>query len=138
MTLPLLSPPPTPVLIRVVADDNGSGVGAQNECNEANNSCAALFDEFCSCVDDLAARPKLNKIQLTWTNTGAHRYNVYRSTVSGGPYFFIGFTSSTYSTFLDGSVTTGVTYYYVVREADALGRELCQSNEAKAVATIRR
>jgi len=117
--------------ICAVADDNGTGRGFVNECNEDNNECCADFTAFC-CVDDLAARPKRGKIQLTWTDTGAHHYNIYRSTISGGPYLFMGSTDSRYSTYLDKNVVDGTTYHYVVREANENNEELCQSNQASA------
>jgi hypothetical protein len=135
LELPAQLTAPTTVL--VVADDDGSGVGKENECNEGNNSCTATFESLCGCVDDLSARPKLNKVQLVWTPTGAHQYNVYRSTTSGGPYLKIATTSSTWSTYLDSPLLPGNTYYYVVREANAAGDELCQSNEAGATLTQR-
>ena len=44
-------------------------------------------------------------------------YNVYRATVSGGPYSLI--VSSTAGTaYTDSSVSSTVSYYYVVRTAD--------------------
>ncbi|SPD74513.1 exported hypothetical protein [uncultured Desulfobacterium sp.] len=92
--------------------------------------------QLCPCVDNLAARAKLNKIQLTWTHTGADSYNVYRSTVAGGPYVFRANTTSTYSTYLDSGLVIGTTYYYVVREVRG-GVETCQSNEASARPTTR-
>jgi len=98
----------------------------------------AASDPACAgCIDDLAARPKSGKVQLTWAHTGAVSYNVYRSTVSGGPYAKIANTTSTYSTYLDTGVTNGTTYYYVVRPAALNGDELCQSNEASATPTAR-
>ena len=91
-------------------------------------------------IDDLAARAKDGKVQLTWTDTGADHYNVYRSTTAGGPYTLIASTTSTYSTYLDTDVVTGTTYYYVVRPVLANGDELDQSNEASAtpIARVRR
>jgi fibronectin type 3 domain-containing protein len=74
---------------------------------------------------------------LTWTHTGAHHYNIYRGTVSGGPYLKIASTTSTYSTYLDLAVVNGTTYYYVVREANILEDELCQSNQASATPRTR-
>jgi len=63
-------------------------------------------------------------------NDGTHHYNVYRGTASGGPYLKIGSTDSTYSTYTDtAGLVVGTTYYYVVREANALDEERCQSNE---------
>jgi hypothetical protein len=129
---------PTPLTICAVADDDGEGVGKHNECNEQNNSCCRRFDAFCGCVDDLTARAKPGKVQLVWTHSGAHHYNVYRGTISGGPYLKIASTSSTYSTYLDEGLVNGTTYYYVVREATSLDAEFCQSNEASARPTATR
>jgi fibronectin type 3 domain-containing protein len=93
----------------------------------------ASDDPACECVDDLSARPKYTKVQLTWTPiAGAASYNVYRGTINGGPYALLANTPSTYSTYLDTSVVAGTTYYYVVRPAGLNGNELCQSNEASA------
>ena len=55
----------------------------------------------CACVTNLAARAKPGKVQLTWSHSGAHHYNIYRGTISGGPYLKIASTTSTYSTYLD-------------------------------------
>jgi hypothetical protein len=116
-----------------------SGMGDLSDTDAAQVSVKDAADPACeACIDDLAARPKLTKIQLTWTHTGAHHYNVYRSTVAGGPYVKIGATTSTYSTYLDTGLVTGVTYYYVVRPAALNDAELCQSNEASATLSTRR
>jgi len=91
-------------------------------------------------IDDLAARAKSGQVQLTWTDTGADHYNVYRSTTADGPYTLVASTTSTYSTYLDTDVVNGTTYYYVVRPVLANGDELDQSNEASAtpIARVRR
>jgi hypothetical protein len=114
-----------------------SGFGDLGDTASAQVSVKDAADPACECISDLAARPKSEKIQLTWTHTGGVSYNVYRSTTAGGPYSFLANTTSTYSTYLDSSVVNGTTYYYVVREAALNGDELCQSNEASATPTAR-
>jgi hypothetical protein len=91
-----------------------------------------------SCVQDLAARPKDGKIQLTWSaQNGVGSYNVYRGTVAHGPYTQIASNVvTTYCVYVDASVVNGTTYYYVVRPVSG-GNEICQSNEASARATTR-
>jgi len=82
---------------------------------------------------NLAARAKSGKVQLTWTNmVSALSTNIYRGTISGGPYLFMGNTTSTYATWLDSNVINGTTYYYVVRPVIDGGAEWCQSNESSA------
>jgi hypothetical protein len=89
-------------------------------------------DPACACITDLTARAKPGKVQLVWTNTAVHHYNVYRGVANGGPYLMIGSTTSPYSTYLDETVFNGTTYYYVVRRALLNGDEVCQSNQASA------
>ena len=71
------------------------------------------------------------EIDLSWTddaNTG--NYNVYQSTVSGGPYTLIasGIVTTSYA---DTGPTEGTTYYYVVTAVNGYG-ESPYSNEASA------
>lgn len=124
-----------------VTDTTGASFPSSGYGNLSDTASAQVFvksatDPVCTtnCISNLAARAKLTKIQLTWTHIiGTDHYNVYRSTVSGGPYTFIGSTTSTYSTYLDnGPLTIGTTYYYVVRPAQLNGNEICQSNQASA------
>ena len=114
-----------------------SGMGDLSDTASAQVSVKDAADPACSCIDDLAARPKSGKVQLTWTHTGAASYNVYRGTTSGGPFILVANTTSTYSTYLDTDVVNGTTYYYVLREVAINTDELCQSNEASATPTAR-
>ncbi len=75
-------------------------------------------------------RAKAGKVQLTWTPAASHHYNIYRGMNAGGPYLKIASTTSTYCTYLDETVTNNSVYYYVVRQANPLDQEFCQSNEA--------
>lgn len=122
-----------------VTDNTGvsfpsSGQPDLSDTDSAEVNVLAATDPACTaCINSLAARPKSGKVQLTWSPyAGAASYNVYRSTLSGGPYLKIANTASTYSTYLDGNVVNGTTYYYVVRAAAANGEEMCQSPQASA------
>jgi len=56
-------------------------------------------------------------VVLTWTasvSTGVLGYNVYRSTVNGGPYARLNATFLNAVTYTDSGVSSGNTYYYVV------------------------
>ena len=125
-------------LVQLKVTDNtaasfpSSGLGDLSSTASAVVNVLMPTDPACSCVSDLAARVKSGKVQLTWTDTGAHHYNVYRAAVSGGPYAMLASIASTYSTYLDSAVVNGKTYYYVVREANLLNDEKCQSNQAIA------
>lgn len=63
-------------------------------------------------------------------SAGASAYNVYKSTVSGGPYTAIARNISL-KPVVDAAVTPGTTYYYVVT-ANGPGGESARSNQASA------
>ncbi|WP_284614762.1 PKD domain-containing protein [Aquabacterium humicola] len=115
-----------------------SGQGNLSSVASATVHVRAVDDPACACIANLAARPKSGKVQLTWTPwAGAAGYNVYRGTLSGGPYVKIGTTASTWATWLDDKAVNGTTYHYVVRPAAPNTDELCQSNQASAKAAPR-
>ena len=75
-----------------------------------------------------------HSVSLTWmpsSSTGVS-YNVYRGTVSGGPYSLLksGVSSTAYT---DSNVQSGSTYYYVTTAVDGRGLQSVYSDEAQAV-----
>src|SRR5262249_46373795 len=61
-----------------------------------------------------------NQITLAWTPTlAAISYNVKRATTGGGPFTTI--TNIPLATFIDGSVTVGSNYFYVVSAVNSFG-----------------
>jgi len=79
--------------------------------------------------------PVQHSASLSWTGsktTGVIGYNVYRGTVSGGPYAEVGSLGSAL-TYMDSGVNAGRTYYYVVTAVDSAETESIFSNEAQAV-----
>jgi hypothetical protein len=76
-----------------------------------------------------------HSVALAWspsTTTDVVAYNIYRGTVSGGPYSLLTpMNSSTADT--DSTVQSGTTYYYVVTAVDAAGTESAYSNPTQAV-----
>ena len=74
------------------------------------------------------------KVSLSWspstsTVTG---YNVYRGTTSGGPYAKINPSVNSLTTYADGTVQSGQTYYYVTTSVASGGMESKYSNETTA------
>ena len=79
-------------------------------------------------------------VTVTWTagvpTTGQSAdtsYNVYRSTVSGGPYTKLTATPVTTLFYFDGSGIGGTKYFYVVTGLAPGSTESAFSNEASAV-----
>ena len=62
-----------------------------------------------------------SQVPLTWTasvSTTVVGYNVYRGTVSGGPYTKVNLSLVNGTSYTDTTVASGTTYYYVVTAVD--------------------
>ena len=72
---------------------------------------------------------------LTWvaSTSTVSGYNVYRGTITGGPYVKLNSSLITVLTYVDTNVQSGATYYYVATAVDSSGTESVNSNEVKAV-----
>jgi fibronectin type 3 domain-containing protein len=73
-------------------------------------------------------------VALTWSasTSTVSGYNVYRGTVSGGPYTKINPSLVTVLSYTDSTVQSGTTYYYVTTAVDSSGNESVYSNEVTA------
>jgi fibronectin type 3 domain-containing protein len=74
--------------------------------------------------------PVQHSVVLTWaaSTSSVAGYNVYRGTVSGGPYTKINSSLITGLTYTDSTVVSGTTYYYVATAVDSSGDESVNSN----------
>jgi hypothetical protein len=78
--------------------------------------------------------PAQHSVNLNWNGSAnAVGYNVYRGSVSGGPYSIINTSLDGSTAFADNSVVAGRTYYYVVTAVDGSSNESGYSNETSAV-----
>lgn len=69
----------------------------------------------------LSATPGNSVVDLSWNEAvNAMGYNVMRSTTNGGPYTVLANDISS-TTYLDDTVTNGITYYYVVSALNSGG-----------------
>jgi hypothetical protein len=76
-----------------------------------------------------------HSVSLSWSpssSSGISYYNVYRGTVSGGPYSLLKNNGNS-TLYTDSNVQSGTTYYYVTTAVDSSGIESAYSNEAQAV-----
>ena len=76
-----------------------------------------------------------HSVALSWDPSTSQviGYNVYRGTVSGGPYTRLNSSVDASTAYTDSSVTSGQTYYYVTTSVDSSNGESTYSNQATAV-----
>ncbi len=76
-----------------------------------------------------------HSVTLSWvaSTSTVVGYNVYRGSVSGGPYTMLNSTPNAAVSYTDMAVTAGQTYYYVVTAVDASGNESVVSNEVAVI-----
>lgn|SRR5579862_33254 len=93
--------------------------------NAANNAAQNL--------SGTGVTPPQHSVSLTWTdtNSGVAGYNIYRGSVSGGPYAQINSGLAPSTSYNDTAVVGGQTYYYVATAVDGSGAESGYSNEAQ-------
>jgi Abnormal spindle-like microcephaly-assoc'd, ASPM-SPD-2-Hydin len=75
-------------------------------------------------------------VDLSWsasTSSSISGYNVYRGTVSGGPYTRITSALDFSLNYSDSTVQSGQTYYYVTTAVDSSGAESSYSSQVQAV-----
>jgi P pilus assembly chaperone PapD len=106
----------------------GSVSGSLAITSDAANSPAILA------LTGAGESPTAYKVMLSWTPSSAtySGFNVYRSTVSGGPYSKLDSTLVGSASYTDTSVTSGQTYYYVATEVDSTGKESGYSAQTSA------
>jgi hypothetical protein len=80
-------------------------------------------------------QPPGHSVSLSWdpSISSVVGYNVYRGTQAGGPYNRVNSSTQGGTTYSDGNVQAGVTYFYVVTALDASSQESIFSNETMAV-----
>ncbi len=111
---------------------NGAGL----EGNKSDEASTVTGDNPPTAPKNLSASAGNQQITLDWSDNSEPDlagYHVYRSTTTGGPYTQITSSLLSSSTYIDGGLTNGTRYYYVVAAKDAVGNESANSNEANAI-----
>jgi hypothetical protein len=103
---------------------NGSVIVTSN----ATNSPKTLT------LSGTGVQPVTHSVTLNWTaSVGASGYNVYRSSVTGGPYTKLNASPIATTSYTDSAVQAGQTYYYVLTSVNSSGVESAFSTEVSAV-----
>jgi centrosomal CEP192-like protein/ASPM-SPD-2-Hydin domain-containing protein len=132
MALPVTIPAGYSLSFSVVFSPQTSGTASANVTFASN----ALNSPTVQSASGSGAPPPQHSVALTWaasTSTNVVGYNVYRGTVSGGPYAQINSALDSITSDTDSTVQGGQTYYYVVTAVDSAGAESTYSNQTTAV-----
>jgi Abnormal spindle-like microcephaly-assoc'd, ASPM-SPD-2-Hydin len=132
LTLPVTIPAGNSLSFSVIFSPQATGTasGSFNFLSNASNTPTAQ-----SVTGSGTSAPQ-HSVSLTWnasTSSNVVGYNVYRGTVSGGPYTRINSSLETSTSDTDNTVQGGQTYYYVVTAVDSTGAESVYSNQTTAV-----
>ena len=107
---------------------SGAASGSLSFTSNATNSPTVQS------VTGTGTAPPQHSVSLTWNSSAnAVGYNIYRGSVSGGPYSIINTSLDASTALTDNNVTAGQTYYYVVTAVDASSNESGYSNQTTAV-----
>jgi archaellum component FlaF (FlaF/FlaG flagellin family) len=117
-----------PVTLTFGPQTSGAASAVLSVTSNATNTTAQTLSGV-----GVAATP--HSVSLSWTDSdsGVVGYNVYRGSVSGGPYAQINSALESTPAYSDDSVAAGQTYYYVTTAVDGSGAESGYSNEAEGV-----
>ena len=131
LSLPKTIPAGQSASVSVIFTPQSSGVTSGN-ISIGSNAYAAVVETL---TGSGTARAAEHAVSLRW-NPSTSRvagYNVYRSSKPGGPYSKINPAPSASTSFVDGSVQGGMTYYYVSAAITSDGKLSKYSNQLQAV-----
>jgi Abnormal spindle-like microcephaly-assoc'd, ASPM-SPD-2-Hydin/Immunoglobulin I-set domain len=108
---------------------SGSATGSITITSNAANSPTVIA------LSGTGVAPASYSVLLSWTapTSSVTGYNVYSSTVSGGPYTKLTAAPVAATDYTDNSVHAGNTYYYVVTAVNSENQESDYSTQASAV-----
>jgi hypothetical protein len=125
----VLAPGQTKVLdVTFAPAASGSVMGSVIVFSDAPNPPAMIS------LSGSGVQPNAHSVSLTWTLEGSNviGYNLYRASVSGGPYAKLSPSVNPTTSFTDMNVQAGQTYYYVATSVDSSNTESAYSNEVSA------
>jgi len=131
LNLPVTIPAGQSIQVTVQFKPNASGT-ASGKARFISNASDSPTDEL---LTGTGVAPSSHYVDLSWDSGGGQPvgYNVYRRTVSGGPYTMINTSLDSSTNYTDSTVVSGTTYYYATTEVNAQGQESGYSNVVKAV-----
>jgi hypothetical protein len=131
ITFPVTIPAGTNVQFTVTFEPQSTGVAAGSISFLSNASNSPSVQTWSG-----SGAGTSHNVALSWSapgNSQVSGYNVYRGTVSGGPYSKLTSSLDLNTSYNDTSVQDGQTYYYVTTAVNSGGEESTYSNQAQAV-----
>lgn len=118
----------TPFTVTFTPQASGATSASLSFSSNAANSPAVQS------MTGTGAVPTQHTVDLTWNSSNnAVGYNVYRGSVSGGPYSIVNSSLDGTTAYTDNTVASGQTYYYVATAVDGSSNESGYSTETQAV-----
>jgi Abnormal spindle-like microcephaly-assoc'd, ASPM-SPD-2-Hydin/Immunoglobulin domain len=107
---------------------SGAAIGSVTVSSNATNSPSTIA------LAGTGIAPVSHSVALSWAPgpTGIVGYNTYVGSASGGPYLRLTSAPLQSTSFVDSSVQSGQTYYYVVTSLDSANQESAYSAEVSA------
>lgn len=130
ITLPVTIASGKTATFTVAFTPQSSGAATAN-ISIASNASNPTLTEGLAGTGSAAVQHTVNLAWIASTST-VTGYNVYRGTVSGGPYSKINSSVDGATTYADSTVTNGQTYFYVTTAVDGSGNESSDSNQVSA------
>ncbi len=130
-----LAAPSLPLTLQPGAKNSGfSTTFAPTAVGSFTGSVAFVSNASNSPAKEPLSGAGIHGVSLKWTasTSGVVGYNVYRGSVSGGPYAKMTSSVVTGTTYSDKTVTGGRTYYYVITAVSSNQKESAHSNQAAA------
>ena len=121
-----------PVTVIFAPTTAGSTPGSVTYASNASNS--SLEESFTGTGTSGSTGNTQHNVTLSWSPSSSPvaGYNVYRGTVSGGPYTKINPSLETATVYTDSTVQGATTYYYVATSVDSSSDESSYSNQTVA------
>jgi Abnormal spindle-like microcephaly-assoc'd, ASPM-SPD-2-Hydin len=130
LSLPLTLQPGTSVPFTLTFTPQASGAATAS----VSISTSASSSPVVQAVTGSGTPPPQHSVQLSWSasSSAVAGYNIYRGSVSNGPYARIDSAVDTVTTYTDTSVQAGDTYFYVTTAVASDGTESAFSNQVSA------
>jgi Abnormal spindle-like microcephaly-assoc'd, ASPM-SPD-2-Hydin len=131
LQLPLTIAAGQSVPFSVTFSPQASGTGSANISFSSNASISTITET----VTGTGAATVQHSVDLSWNPSTSTivGYNIYRGSISGGPYTKINSSLNATPNYTDSTVQSGQTYFYVTTAVNSTGVESAHSNEVSAV-----